>query len=33
MDFDLSPEQQEFKKVMASFVDAEIRPHVERCIR
>jgi short/branched chain acyl-CoA dehydrogenase len=30
MDFDLSPEQQEFQKVVRSFVDDAVRPHAER---
>jgi short-chain 2-methylacyl-CoA dehydrogenase len=30
MDLDLSPEQQEFQKVVRSFVDDAIRPHAER---
>lgn len=30
MDLDLSPEQQEFRKVVRTFVGREIRPHVER---
>lgn len=30
MNFDLSPEQQEFQKVVRGFVDDAIRPHAER---
>ncbi|MGH2790151.1 MAG: acyl-CoA dehydrogenase family protein [Actinomycetota bacterium] len=30
MDFDLSPEQQEFQKTVRAFVDDAIRPHAER---
>ena len=30
MDFDLSQEQQDFKKVMRAFVDDTIRPHAQR---
>ncbi|MEA2461094.1 MAG: short-chain 2-methylacyl-CoA dehydrogenase, partial [Actinomycetota bacterium] len=30
MNFDLSPEQQDFQKVVRSFVDEAIRPHAER---
>lgn len=30
MDFDLSPEQQEFQKTVRAFVDDAIRPNAER---